>query len=79
MAVLPSTDTGWHGILPTGSPVFIPVSSRQLLMGEPHPLEAGDKLHPDLARLVNARLAFEAADAVFADPPHPGPRDRRWR
>jgi hypothetical protein len=73
VAVLPSTDTGWHGILPAGSPVFIPISSRQLLIGEPHPLGGSVKLQQDLARLVNAKLALEADDAVFADPTAPWP------
>lgn len=69
VAVLPSSDVGWHGLLPPGSPVFIPISSRQLLIGEPRaPLAGGEQLLPELASVVNARLAFEAYDALFADP-----------
>ncbi|GAB2578912.1 hypothetical protein GCM10009593_16640 [Microlunatus antarcticus] len=74
VAVLPSADLGWQGILPPGSPVFIPISSRQLLIGEPRrPLAGGDQLLPELASVVNARLAFEAYDALFASPSAPWP------
>ena len=73
VAVLPSADDGWQGILPAGSPVFIPVSSSRLIIGEPHPIAGTDRLNLRLARAVNARLALEAYDAVFADPRSPWP------
>lgn len=68
VAVLPGSAGGWRGILPAGSQVFIPINSRQLILGEPHPLGGGDQLDVDLVRAVNAQLAVEAYDAVFADP-----------
>jgi len=58
---------GWLGILPQGSPVFIPISARRLLVGEKFAQGSGT-LTADLTRLVNGRLAQEAFDAVFADP-----------
>ena len=59
-------DGGWHGILPEGSPVFIPISSYRLLVGEQHLLGVG-LVTTTLARMINTRLAREAYDAVFSD------------
>jgi hypothetical protein len=63
-----SDNGGWHGILPTGSPVFVPISSTQLLVGEENPLGRVERLSEGMARLVNAQIANEAYDAVFCSP-----------
>lgn len=69
VAVLPNSSGGWSGILPADSPIFIPISSSQLIVAELRPpLADPPELPIELADLVNARLAFEAHDAIFADP-----------
>jgi len=72
VVTLGTDDGGWHGVLPKGSPVFIPVSSRHLLIGEQHPIGRGS-FTIELAKMVNIRMTSEAYDAVFADPIMPWP------
>lgn len=67
-------DVGWHGILPAGSPVLLPISPYRLIVGSGS-LLGGDVLEPQLARLVNRRLAREASDAIFAHPSMGWPDD----
>jgi len=56
---------GWSGILPTGSPVYLPLTPRLLLVGEKHCLGGDGALHPELAAHVNRRIAIEADDAII--------------
>jgi hypothetical protein len=67
VATFRAIDGGWRGILPSGSPVFLPVTSRSVLVGDPYRLGNG-RLTPDLARLINTSLANEVFGAVFAHP-----------
>lgn len=66
---------GFHGIIPPGSPVFMPVSPRSLLVGEEHPLSPGRLLDPKLASLINMALAREAHGAIFCHPSTPLPKN----
>lgn len=62
---------GWHGVLPTGSPLMVPVSPRHLLFAEKHPVSTAAQamtLDPEFADLVNRTLAREADDAIFTRP-----------
>lgn len=67
---------GWHGILPEGSPLFMPVSPTHLLIAEKHPLgEPLERVTPELAWLVNRRLSAEAYESIFVHPSLEWPAD----
>ncbi|MGY1810653.1 DUF4238 domain-containing protein [Blastococcus sp. SYSU D00669] len=68
---------GWHGVLPSGSPLMLPVSPRHLLYAEKHPLPGVSdcSLDAPLAKVVNEVLAREADDAVFTHPAMDWPLD----
>lgn len=69
--------TGWGGILPQGSPVFMPISPRVLLVGQELPQLAVTSerrsLDKELSSLSNAAIAAEAYEAVFRHPEMPWP------
>lgn len=67
-------DGGWHGIVPPGSPVFMPISPTHLLVGDPAPL-ANTPLATsfELVEMVNTTLAKSAHLAVFKSPHMPWP------
>lgn len=67
-------DPGWHGVLPPGSPVYMPLSPRHLLVGEPNPIgPVSTDLTPAMARLVNQRVTAEANNAIYTTPERPWP------
>jgi hypothetical protein len=68
---------GWHGILPAGSPLMLPVSPRHLLYAEKYPLAGVSdySLDAPLAKVVNEAIAREADDAVFMHPAMDWPLD----
>lgn len=65
-----SDPVGWHGLLPAGSPLMVPISPRHLLIAEKNPVapQQTATLDPQLADLVNRRIAREADDAIFSRP-----------
>lgn len=59
---------GWHGLVPKGAVVFLPLSTHAVLVGEPDVF--GRSVAPDrLVEVVNGLTTREAYDAVFR---HPG-------
>ena len=68
---------GWHGVLPAGSPLMVPISPRHLLLAEKHPVSPlqTTNLDPLFADLVNCTLAREADDAIFKRPDADWPTD----
>jgi hypothetical protein len=77
VATFTAATAGWHGILPAGSPLMLPVSPRHLLYAEKHPLSgvSDRSLDAPLAMVVNQALAREADDAVFTHPAMNWPLD----
>ena len=64
---LSGQQVGWHGLIPKGSAVFLPLSPHAVLVGEPHVF--GRSIAPaDLVRAVNGLTTREAHDAVFRHP-----------
>jgi hypothetical protein len=72
VATLRPDGGGWHGIVPAGSPVFLPISPKHLIVGDAHAVSPGG-VTEELACLVNTQLAREADDAIFAHPAMPWP------
>jgi hypothetical protein len=65
---------GWSGILPEGSPLWLPLSPQRLLVAEPaRPLTNDRTLKPEMAVLVNRSLARQADQALFNHPDLPWP------
>lgn len=65
----PLLDGGWHGVIPPGSPVFMPISPTHLLVGDPNPpLGTPRPASPALIDMVNITLARGAYEAIFANP-----------
>lgn len=62
----------WHGLVPAGAVVFLPLSPYKVLVGEPHAFgslaRAGDRVV-----MVNALTVREAYDQVFRHPSTPWP------
>ncbi|WP_418058319.1 DUF4238 domain-containing protein [Pimelobacter simplex] len=58
------------GVLPAGSPAYLPLTPTRLLVGREAPYGAGrdHALRPWLARVVNSRIAAEADDVVVKAP-----------
>jgi hypothetical protein len=77
VATFTAATAGWHGILPAGSPVMLPVSPRHLLYAVKHPFASvsGGALDAPLANVVNQALARETDDAVFTHPAMGWPLD----
>jgi hypothetical protein len=77
VATFTAASAGWHGILPAGSPLMLPVSPRHLLYAEKHALAniSESSLHAGLAKVVNEAIAREADDAVFTHPAMDWPLD----
>lgn len=65
--------TGWRGILPSGSSLFLPVSPRRLLVASPVPLFTSGAVSAQLASRVNTELCRNARDAVYINPAMPWP------
>jgi hypothetical protein len=60
--------SGWHGLIPQGATVFLPLSHQAVLVGEPHVFQRS--LSADrLVGAVNGLTVQEAYEAVFR---HPG-------
>lgn len=65
-------ELGWHGLVPKGAVVFLPLSPQALLVGEPHIF--GRSFSADrLAEVVNALTVREAYEAAFRHPEMPWP------
>lgn len=62
---------GWHGLVPTGAAVFMPLSSQAVLIGEPHVFKRSSSA-AGLAATVNALIVREAYQYVFRHP------EMRW-
>jgi hypothetical protein len=77
----PETQERWHGILPSGSTVLLPVSPRHLLTISPTPLFDDGLVSTELATRVNAMLCRDARLAVYRHPAMTWPKgvtlDRR--
>lgn len=72
VATLRPDGARWHGIVPPGSPVLLPISPKHLIVGEARIVRPGT-VTDELVRLVNTQLAREADDAIFAHPAMPWP------
>lgn len=69
VATLNMREPGWGGLLPSDSPLLMPLSPTQLLLLDPvRPLTSNRDLSVDLARVVNTRLAAQADRAIFNHP-----------
>lgn len=62
---------GWHGLIPQGSTVFMPIAPNILLVGEPH-LSGRFYSDDELASTINTLTAREAYADVFHHP------DMKW-
>lgn len=67
---------GWHGLVPKGTAVFLPLSSHAVLVGEPHVFGRSFSA-AGLAPTVNALTAREAYGDVFRHPEMPWPTELR--
>lgn len=63
---------GWHGIVPKGATVFMPLSSRAVLVGEPHVFKRSFSAN-GLVEAVNTLTVREAYKQVFRHPVMPWP------
>lgn len=65
---------GWNGLMPAGSPLWLPLSPQQLLVGDPTPpLTSNLVLTADMATFINRSLARQADEALFNYPDLPWP------
>ena len=71
VATIGTPSGGWHGLLPQGCVVCLPVSPTAILVGEPTAF-AGSPSAGDLAKVVNQRTCQEAYAVVYSHP------DQRW-
>ncbi len=67
---------GWHGLVPKGAAVFLPLSSHAVLVGEPHVFGRSFSA-TELVATVNALTAREAYEDVFRHPDMPWPIELR--
>lgn len=74
-AVTIQTEDGWRGVLPAGSPVYLPLSPTRLLIGERVKLSDEQHLSAQLATAVNHAVAAEANDAIMTAPSVGWPSD----
>jgi hypothetical protein len=58
----------FNGMIPSWSPVFLPLSPKRLLMGSPRATGVRGRLGLALASIVNRRVSYEAADAIINAP-----------
>lgn len=63
---------GWHGLVPKGATVFMPLSSRAVLVGEPHVFQRSFSA-TGLVETVNTLTVREAYKDVFRHPEMPWP------
>lgn len=56
---------GFRGILPAGSPVYLPLTPTRLLIGTPKKPSSPIELSSRIAFAVNQRIANESADAIM--------------
>ena len=75
VATFHNPDEAWAGIIPPGSPVYLPLSPRHLLVGERNSLDSSTGLSPQLAKMVNQVNARQAADTIFKSPTQAWPSD----
>jgi hypothetical protein len=75
VATFHNQDEAWAGIIPPGSPVYLPLSPRHLLVGERNSLDSSTRLSPQLAQMVNKVNARQAADTIFKSPTQTWPGD----
>ncbi len=75
VATFHNPDGSWAGIIPPGSPVYLPLSPRHLRVGERHALAASPGLQPGLADMVNKVVARQAADMIIKAPLQSWPTD----
>lgn len=74
VVTLNPTGTHWNGLIPSGSPLWMPLSPTRLLVAEPvKPLKAETTLTPEVASVVTRTLARQADHALFNDPEQPWP------
>lgn len=67
---------GWHGLVPDGAAVFMPLSSHVVLVGEPHVFGRSSSA-TELVATVNALTAWEAYQYVFRHPDMGWPAELR--
>lgn len=75
VATFHNPDEPWAGIIPPGSPVYLPLSPRHLLVAERNNLDTSTKLLPELAQMVNQVNARQAADTILKAPTQAWPND----
>lgn len=70
----PRPGTGWSGLLPPGSPLYMPLSSRTLLTASPQPPLTHAEAQPtaETIKLVNNNLARNSVRSIYRHP------DMRW-
>ncbi len=67
---------GWHGLVPKGAAVFMPLSSQAVLVGEPRAFGRSFSA-TELVATVNRLTAREAYEDVFRQPEMPWPTELR--
>jgi hypothetical protein len=69
VATLNPTGYHWAGLIPEGSPLWMPLSPTHLLVADPvKPLVAQSVLNAELVRVVTGALARQADHALFNQP-----------
>lgn len=68
--------SGWHGLIPEGSAVFMPIAPDTILVGEPRPTDRF-RSADDLALTINSLTVREAYADVFRHPGMAWPNDIR--
>jgi len=68
---------GWHGLVPSGAAVFMPLSPQALLVGEPHVFKHSSSAAIGLVATVNLLTAREAYQYVFRHPEMAWPTELR--
>jgi Protein of unknown function (DUF4238) len=69
--------SGWHGLVPSGAAVFMPLSPQTLLVGEPHVFKRSSAADTGLVASVNVLTVREAYQYVFRHPKMTWPMDLR--
>ena len=75
VATFHNPEEAWAGIIPPGSPAYLPLSPRHLLVGERNSLDSSTRLSPQLAQMVNQVNARQAADTILKSPTQAWPSD----
>lgn len=65
VVVLQASLTAFGGIVPKGSPIYVPLTPTRLLVGDPSTTGRPDKVTERLVKVVNTRIAYGATDVIL--------------